>query len=153
WISFFAGFSAPVAAAALAFSDYVGYFNPVFKQTTSGPLRLGGAQLLASALIAIFTIINFFGVKRVASVQNVLTGTKLLVIGVFVVAGFTLGQGSWTHMSEQAVRTSPNPLPVAFVISLLWVMVGYSGWNAATYVGEEIKSPTRTLPLSLALGT
>jgi APA family basic amino acid/polyamine antiporter len=51
------------------------------------------------------------------------------------------------------VRTSPNPLPVAFVISILWVMVGYSGWNAATYVGEEIKHPEQTLPMSLALGT
>ena len=103
WVSFFAGFSAPVAAAALAFSDYLGYFNPAFKQSSatmvlgSGvfSLRVGGAQLVASALIALFTVINFFGVKRVAGVQNVLTGTKLLVIGVFVIAGFTLGNGTW----------------------------------------------------------
>src|SRR2546423_2916881 len=64
WVSFFAGFSAPIAAAALAFSDYVGYFFPAFKQSnaqvTIGPgafaLQLGGAQILASALIAAFTI-------------------------------------------------------------------------------------------------
>src|SRR5258708_8637016 len=31
WVSFFAGFSAPIAAAALAFSDYLGYFFPVRK--------------------------------------------------------------------------------------------------------------------------
>jgi APA family basic amino acid/polyamine antiporter len=51
------------------------------------------------------------------------------------------------------VRTSSNPLPVAFVISLIWVMVGYSGWNAATYVGEEVRHPDRTLPAALGLGT
>src|SRR5881296_692949 len=28
WVSFFAGFSAPIAFSALAFSDYVGYFFP-----------------------------------------------------------------------------------------------------------------------------
>ena len=28
WVSFFAGFSAPIAAAALAFAGYVGYFFP-----------------------------------------------------------------------------------------------------------------------------
>src|SRR5437899_10979937 len=28
WVSFFAGFSAPIAAAALAFSDYLVYFLP-----------------------------------------------------------------------------------------------------------------------------
>src|SRR3954454_10210191 len=32
WVSFFAGFSAPIAVAALAFSDYLGYFVPALKQ-------------------------------------------------------------------------------------------------------------------------
>ena len=32
-------------------------------------------------------------------------------------------------------------------------MVGYSGWNAATYVAEELKRPERTLPAALAVGT
>src|ERR1700731_4552752 len=35
WISFFAGFSAPIAAAALVFADYVGFFFPVFKQSNA----------------------------------------------------------------------------------------------------------------------
>ena len=39
------------------------------------------------------------------------------------------------------------------MIQLLWVMVGYSGWNAATYVAEELKQPERTLPAALAIGT
>jgi APA family basic amino acid/polyamine antiporter len=32
-------------------------------------------------------------------------------------------------------------------------MFGYSGWNAATYVAEEIRKPERTLPAALAAGT
>ena len=39
------------------------------------------------------------------------------------------------------------------MISLLWIMVAYSGWNAATYVAEEVKNPERTLPAALAVGT
>ena len=35
WVSFFAGFSAPIAAAALAFSDYLGYFFPALKQANA----------------------------------------------------------------------------------------------------------------------
>ncbi|MCU1327610.1 MAG: amino acid permease-associated region, partial [Bryobacterales bacterium] len=161
WVSFFAGFSAPIAAAALAFSDYAGYFNPALKQANEAvtlgsgafSLRFGWAQLVASGLIAAFTVINFFGVKRVARVQNALTGTKLLVIAGLVLGGFLFGTGDWSHFSETAVRTSANPLPIAFGISLLWVMVGYSGWNAATYVGEEVRQPDRTLPAALGLGT
>jgi len=161
WVSFFAGFSAPIALAALAFADYVGYFFPAFKQANaqftlgSGALslRFGGAQLLASTLIAVFTILNCFGVGRAARVQNVLTGTKLVVISSFVLIGFLAGSGDWGHFSQPAVRTSVLSLPVQFMISLLWVMVGYSGWNAATYVAEELKQPDRTLPLALATGT
>src|SRR3954447_3769867 len=43
WVSFFAGFSAPIAAAALAFSDYVGYFFPALKQANA-QLAIGPAE-------------------------------------------------------------------------------------------------------------
>src|SRR4051812_25053301 len=113
WVSFFAGFSAPIATAALAFSEYLGYFFPVLRQANamvvgSGALsvRLGAGQMLASALIAGFTVLNIFGVGRAAKVQNVLTSTKLLVIAGFVLFGFLAGTGDWRHFSEPAVRTS-----------------------------------------------
>ena len=85
WISFFAGFSAPIAAAALAFSNYLGYFFPELKQgharyvLGSGPfsIHLGGEQALACLLIAGFSVLNCLGVRRTARVQNALTGAKL----------------------------------------------------------------------------
>ena len=158
WVSFFAGFSAPIAAAALAFSDYLGYFFPVLKQANASlvlgsgafSLRLGGGQVLAASLIALFTGLNCFGIGRMAKVQNVLTSVKILVIVGLIATGFTVGTGSWTHLSDTAVRTSTIALPAQFVVSLLWVMVGYSGWNAATYVAEEVRNPERTLPAALA---
>ncbi len=160
WVSFFAGFSAPIATTALAFSEYLGHFFPSLKSSASTvigsgtwSLRLGRGELVASSLIAAFTILNCFGVGRVAKVQNVLTGTKLLVIASFVLFGFAAGTGSWSHFSEPAIRTSTTSLPAQFVVSLLYVMFGYSGWNAATYVAEEVRRPERTLPAALAAGT
>ncbi len=38
-------------------------------------------------------------------------------------------------------------------LSLMWIMFAYSGWNASTYLGAEIKDPSRVLPVSLLLGT
>jgi APA family basic amino acid/polyamine antiporter len=35
----------------------------------------------------------------------------------------------------------------------MWIMFAYSGWNASTYLGAEIKNPLKTLPRSLMLGT
>ena len=161
WASFFAGFSAPIAAAALAFSDYMGYFFPAVKQANaqftigSGAwsLKVGGAQFLASALIAAFTALNCFGVGRVAKIQNVLTVIKVLVVVAFIALGFLVGTGSFAHFSMPAQRTSSAPLFQQFAISLFWIYVSYSGWNAATYVAEELRRPERTLPIALTFGT
>ncbi len=161
WISFFAGFSAPIAAAALAFADYIGYFFPATKQENavyrigSGAyaIELGGAQVAACALIGVFTLLNFFGIQRVARLQNVLTAIKVLVLVSFIVLGLWAGTGSWEHFSQPATRTSSHPLAAQFAISLFFIYVSYSGWNAATYVAEELKQPARTLPIALAVGT
>ncbi|HYZ83749.1 MAG TPA: APC family permease, partial [Bryobacteraceae bacterium] len=115
--------------------------------------RLGGAQLAASALIAVFTALNVFGLKGVARIQNSLTGLKLIVILAFILLGLAVGSGDWSHFQQNAARTSSSPILSQFIISLFWVSVSYSGWNAATYVAEEIKQPARTLPLALTVGT
>src|SRR3954471_24939241 len=41
--SFFAGFSAPIATAALAFSDYLGYFFPGLRQANA-PVIIGSGE-------------------------------------------------------------------------------------------------------------
>ena len=160
WVSFFAGFSAPIATSALAFAYYLGYFFPGLRETASHTIgsgffsiTLGGAQVAASLLVVAFTILNCFGLGRTAKVQNILTGTKVAVILVFIGAGLLWGKGSWEHFSMPTSRTSTTALPVQFVISLLWMMFAYSGWNAATYVAEELRRPERNLPAALAVGT
>jgi len=47
-------------------------------------------------------------------------------------------------------------VPIAatsWLLALIPVMFTYSGWNAASYVAEEVRNPGRNLPLSLAVGT
>jgi APA family basic amino acid/polyamine antiporter len=161
WASFFAGFSAPIALAALACSDYAGYFFPALKQASATHLfgsgdwefKIGGAQIFASVLVIVFTVLNCLGVRRTANVQNILTALKILVIVLFILLGFALGSGSAEHFSQPAVRTSSTTLFSQFALSLFFIYLSYSGWNAATYVAEELRQPARTLPLSLALGT
>lgn len=161
WASFFAGFSAPIATAALAFSEYLGHFFPALSQGNarviagSGDwaIRLGGAQAVACGLVAAFTVLNILGVQRVARVQNVLTATKVLVLLAFIVLGFTIGDGNASHFAASATRTVSTSLPGQFALSLVFVFFAYSGWNAATYVAEELRQPARTLPLAMGIGT
>jgi APA family basic amino acid/polyamine antiporter len=161
WVSFFAGFSAPIAAAALAFSAYLGHFFPfaghksmhVIAGSGDWTFEIGGAQLVACALVLVFTVLNVFGVRRVAGIQNVLTGSKVTILAAFVGLGLWRGHGNWEHFSTPAARTVSTPLAEQFAISLFWIYVAYSGWNAATYVAEELRRPVSTLPAALIIGT
>lgn len=160
WASFFAGFSAPIAATGLACADYLGSFVPALQQANSSALlhiggwtlRFGGAQIVACSLIGALTVVNIFGVQRVARLQNSLTALKLLVLGGFLVMGFVWGRGDLAHLGQTAARTTATPLFGQFAVSLFWIYVSYSGWNAAVYLAEELKSPERTLPRALMGG-
>jgi APA family basic amino acid/polyamine antiporter len=161
WVSFFAGFSAPIAAAALAFAGYLAFIFPSLGQASSThswhilgiTWQVGPTQALAAGLVLVLTLLNCVDIVKVARVQNVLTTIKVVVIAAFVLLGLSVGAGSWTHFSTAAERTSTTPLLQQFPVSLFWVMFGYSGWNAATYVAEEIREPHRTLPRALVFGT
>jgi APA family basic amino acid/polyamine antiporter len=161
WVSFFAGFSGPIAAAALAIAAYLAVFFPSLDAGAVAltiPLgfktvAIGGAQLAACAIVLVFTAANLVGVSQVAKLQNVLTATKLVVIAALLILGFTVGNGDWAHFSQVTARSSTTSIAAQFAISLVFVFYGYSGWNAAVYVVEEIREPERTLPVALVLGT
>lgn len=162
WVSFFAGFSAPIAAAVFAICAYLAYYFPALSGDNPAALtvplgiitlQFGALQIVACAIVLTFTAVNVIGASQVAALQNVLTVTKLVVIAGFLVLGFTIGNGDWGHFSQPFARTSSAPLLEQFAVSLIFVFYGYSGWNAAVYVAEEIRDPERTLPLALVSGT
>ena len=162
WVTFFAGFSAPIATATLALTAYIGYFMPGVSPDQAGEplldlgilsIQFGGTQVLACGIILLFTVLNVLNVSLVAKIQNALTATKLLVLALFLVLGFAVGDGDWAHFSQVAERTSPVSLSTQFAISLVFIYLGYSGWNAAIYVAGEIRDPEKTLPRALLFGT
>ena len=161
WVSFFAGFSAPIAVATLAFAEYVGQAAPALagiQGTTwldigSGAIRIGPVQLVAALLVVILTVLCLSGVRLSASAQNTLTAIKLVILVLFVVLAFTIGNGDWRHFALGTARTSSTPIPRQFAISLFYIYLSYSGWNAATYVAGEIRNPEKTLPRALFGGT
>ncbi|MBC2694967.1 MAG: amino acid permease [Desulfobacteraceae bacterium] len=73
------------------------------------------------------------------------------LIIVFVTAGLCLGHGSIENFS-QGLEISLI-FQDKFAISLIFITFAYSGWNAAAYLGGEIKNPVRNIPLALFTGT
>ncbi len=158
WVSFFAGFAAPVALSAMAFAEYLSNFFPVLRVSEGkglvyGPFNFSPGVLLAIGIILAFGLVNIVGISIAARLQRSLTITTLGILALFLLLAFTVGQGSWHHLTMQATRTSTHSLGDQFAASLVFVMFAYSGWNAATYVAEEMKNPEQTLPRALLTGS
>lgn len=158
WISLIVGFSAPIAASAIAFATY--FFRtlpPSFSPEFAVPLlgthipALSPITILAASIIIILSLVHYHSLFLGTRVQNGLTVFKIALIVVFVLAGLWVGNGSITHFSGRLDLGSV--LQDKFAISLIFVTFAYSGWNAAAYLGGEIKKPGRNIPLALFTGT
>ena len=152
WVSFMVGFSAPIAASAMGFSEYFLRAFPGVAETGIIPAAATG-KILSVSVILIFTFIHYRGIKTGARIQNVLTIMKILLIVILVAAGFMSGKGDVANFTSNASGTAGFPGWKTVALSLMWIMFAYSGWNASTYLGAEIKDPARTLPRSLLYGT
>ena len=156
WVSFVVGFSAPVAASALGFSEY---FVRAFPQLIDVGWR-GGIlteytikKLLAILAIVSFTFIHLRGISFGAKVQNYLTMLKVGLVAALIVFGFALGNGDVSHFRAGTALQMDFCGWRTLGLSLMWIMFGYSGWNATVYIGSEVKDPKKNLPRSLLLGT
>lgn len=109
----------------------------------------------AVAIVLALTLLNIAGVRLSGWVQTVLTGIPIAIlvvaiIWVFARQGINDG-GAWsqTGHADAFDHAGLESLAVAF----LPVYFAYSGWNAALYVGGEIRHPARNLPRALVGGT
>ena len=156
WVSFVVGFSAPIAASAMGFSEYFCRALPVIPVwlQSNGIMNPPATKTALSVIvILIFTFIHYRGIKSGALVQNILTLLKVTLIIFLLLAGFISGKGDLTNFSSGGTISSGLAGWKTIGLSLMWIMFAYSGWNASTYLGAEIKNPLKTLPRSLILGT
>jgi basic amino acid/polyamine antiporter, APA family len=156
WVSFMVGFSAPIAASALGFSEYFCRALPGLTEWSGKVLLISPAatgKILASSVILIFTFIHYRGIRYGAKIQNILTILKIGLILTLLIFGFSSGRGDLGNFSKGS-SIAPGIAGLRTIgLSLMWIMFAYSGWNASTYIGGEIKNPSKTLPRSLLLGT
>ena len=142
-MSLIAGFSAPIGVAALAFGDYSRAVFPGLSQ-----------EVAAVGLIAFVTSLHAIHVVLGSSIQTVFTILKVALILVFIIAGLSIGDGTWGKFGYRPAQSNGLDMVGGFLpVQLFWVSFAYSGWNAAAYIAGEIKEPGRNLPRALFIGT
>jgi APA family basic amino acid/polyamine antiporter len=109
----------------------------------------------ATLLLLTLAAAHLTGVRQGLRVHNAAVALKLGIILAFLILAWFRGSDRPPPAMELApVPGQPGAAGVgAFAVALIWVSFSYSGWNAAVYVGGEIRDPERTLPRALLLGT
>ena len=142
WISATVGFAAPTALAAMTFGAYL-------------EASIGGLSqtLLAVSLVAVLTLVHAFSRRASGGVQTIFTVMKVLLIVAFVILVAV------SVSSPQEVRLLPGQddgallISGAFAVSLIYVNYAFTGWNAATYIINEVDNPQKNIPFILLVGT
>lgn len=169
----FLGYFFPNAISADRWIWHIGHVNPFhpfgIQAITLGNMDVGlnTQNLCGIAIVVLLTIVNTFGIKTGAAVQNIFTVAKVSALFLLVVAGVFVGRNAaaiaanfndfWRlHVLHSASGTPAGP----FVGVLTILAVGQVGslfsadaWNNVTFTAGEVKNPKRNLPLSLAIGT
>jgi APA family basic amino acid/polyamine antiporter len=134
--------TASIAAVAMAFSEYLGFFFVL------NPFEV---KSIAIVSILILTIINIVDVKSGARFQNLFTYTKISAISIVIFLGLSLDGGSsnnlFPFLSDSSFSSLIGPLGLAMV-AVLWT---FDGWIFVTYVAGEVKDPGKNIPLSIIL--
>jgi APA family basic amino acid/polyamine antiporter len=191
WTLFLVIQTGTIAAVGVAFGKFLGHFFPSISATNwigyhvhvppwhVGPMVLGNMDvglntqnLSGIVIIILLTVVNIFGLRTGAIVQNIFTVAKVLGLLALVVLGVFVG---WNHeavaanfvnfwrnaglSAQHAVQVGVGG-PIVMVGTLTILAVSQVGslfsadaWNNVTFTAGEVKNPRRNLPLSLALGT
>ena len=191
WTLFLVIQTGTIAAVGVAFGKFLGYFFPSISSTNwivhiakvppihLGPMVLGNMDvglntqnLIAIVIIVFLSVVNVFGLKTGALIQNVFTIAKASALFGLVVLGLAIGRNAtaiaanftdfWRNAgwhAHHAVQVGIGG-PIAIVGTLTIVAVAQVGslfsadaWNNVTFTAGEVKNPKRNLPLSLAMGT
>jgi APA family basic amino acid/polyamine antiporter len=193
WTLFLVIQTGTIAAVGVAFGKFLGVFFPAISSShwilhlhwtaptyEIGPVKLGGMEvglntqnLMAVLMVVALSIINIFGVKTGAMIQNVFTFAKvsallgLVLVGLFIgrnaeALAANFGANFWRNAGLGALHPvqvgAGGAIALVGTLTILAVaqvgsLFSADAWNNVTFTAGEVKDPKRNLPLSLVLGT
>ncbi|MBU6158963.1 MAG: amino acid permease [Bacteroidetes bacterium] len=164
-----------IAAVAVGFAKFAGYFFPALAWEDENTFSISGlaihyAQVVAILLIVLLTYINTKGIQAGKWIQTLFTSTKLLSLFGLIIAGFIafkwdVWQANWenawslkqlTKNADGTINFEPliNGVALGAIASaMVGSIFSSDAWNNVTFIAGEIKNPKKNIGLSLLLGT
>jgi APA family basic amino acid/polyamine antiporter len=143
WAMFWVMHSGIIAAIAVVFARYTGFFVP---------LSDTGTRAVAVSVILVLSGVNYVGVKHGAGLQAAFTLGKLVAVAAIIALGLAFGSRVPEHFAgggDFLETTRPGD----FLLALVAGLFAFGGWHMVTYNAEETRDPARTIPRALVIGT
>jgi basic amino acid/polyamine antiporter, APA family len=165
WMHSMVGESSSAASIAAGFARFFSFVVPfialpIFSWHLTNPISgkpydfvFTWAQPTAVGAIALFTFINYLGVRLGGQVQVALTALKVMAVLAIVAAAFWFGHGSTANFHPFWPTAGSTAALTGFLAALAAALWAYDGWEDLNRVGSEIKDPQRNIPLALVGGT
>jgi APA family basic amino acid/polyamine antiporter len=162
WMLFMIGGSGSIAALAFVFSqsaDTLLHFpDPLhaWKDISLGkiifPFASSGIKIFAVLTILVLTWINYRGVKKGSTLNNIVTAAKILGIVSLILLGLFFAAPRLAKTMTDSTPLAGTALFSAMFGALLSALWAYDGWANITYVTGEIKNPQRNIPIAIVSG-
>lgn len=134
--------AAAIGGIASVFASYFGSFVA---------LSPGDERYVAAAAIVVIATLNWLGLNYAAVLMNLTTLLKYGALLGLTLLAFTGGVGNPANLSLVAPGSVVTvSLMLTALIKVMWT---YDGWSNLSFVGGEVKDPSRNLPRALILGT
>ncbi|MCA9657355.1 MAG: amino acid permease [Myxococcales bacterium] len=156
WLQLLATFPGSLAAMAVGVATYQLPIlaGPGFAESIHlGPLTIGAPAFWAAVIVVVLTALNHIGVVVSGRVQLFLTSAPLVIL--LLASVLLVGGVGVERIADWAAHGEAQPMPSAaqWARAYLPVYFAYSGWNAAIYIGGEIRDPGKNLPRAVIGGT
>jgi len=147
WMSWFAHVAAG-SLYALAFGRFASELWTMANLPTLGysisQLTLGFMTLI----IAGFTILNYLGASETGTVGNIVTLTKVGILGLFVLFGILAMLRTDAWVTRFTTGFLPNG-PLSIVVAMGLTFIAFEGYEIIAQSGEEAIDPKRNIPRAI----
>src|SRR6266700_3054616 len=110
WMIFTVSNGGSIAALSVASASYLGAVFPSLSADhvvlSIAWFSLTRVHVVALVSIAFVTWVNVVGLREGAALQNIATWAKFAAMAAFIILGFTIGKGSWSHFTLFGSGTS-----------------------------------------------
>ncbi|MFB6085237.1 MAG: amino acid permease [Halodesulfurarchaeum sp.] len=104
-------------------------------------------KAFAVLMIALFAYINYRGAEETGKAGVVVTGIKVLILGIFVIFGIkaTLSTPTWPQKFLSNPEFMPNGI-VGIVGAMGFTYIAFEGYEIIVQSGEEVVNPGKNIP-------